>query len=75
MEPTTYIYDSYYKTTTLTIDNDANPLKYRIPIMHWYTLGDPPPCISGSYHKTTTFVIGNNVSLLDYLINIMRQHN
>jgi hypothetical protein len=26
-EPTTYIYDSYHKTTTLTIENDANPLK------------------------------------------------
>ena len=26
-EPTTYIYDSYHKTTTSTIENDANPLK------------------------------------------------
>jgi hypothetical protein len=75
MEPTTYIDDSYHKTTTFTIENDANPLKYMIFIMHWYTLGDPPPYISGSCHKTTTFVIGNYVSPLDYLINIVRQHN
>jgi hypothetical protein len=40
-EPTTYIYDSYHKTTTLTIENDANPLKQIIPIMHWYTFGNP----------------------------------
>jgi hypothetical protein len=26
-EPTIYIYDSYHKTTTLTIENDVNPLK------------------------------------------------
>jgi hypothetical protein len=40
-EPTTYIYDSYHKTTTLTIENDANPLKQIIPIMYWYTFGNP----------------------------------
>ena len=74
-EPTTYIYDSYHKTTTLTIENDANPLKYMIPIMHWYTLGNQLPNILGSYYKTTTFVIGNSVDLLDYHIHIMRQHN
>jgi hypothetical protein len=25
--PTTYIHDSYYKTTTLTIENDVSPLR------------------------------------------------
>ena len=27
--PTTYIHDSYHNTTTLTIDNDASPLRYK----------------------------------------------
>jgi hypothetical protein len=41
-----------------------------IPIVHWYTLGNPLPNILGSYNKTTTFVIGNNVGPLDDLINM-----
>ena len=42
-----------------------------IPIMLWFTLGDPLPYITGSYHKATAFVIENNVSPLEYIINIM----
>ena len=70
-EPTSYIYDSHHKTTTLTLENDASRLKLMIPIMPWCTLGDPLPYITGSYHKATTFVIENNVSPLEYIINIV----
>ena len=27
--PTTYIHDSYHNTTTLTIEKDASPLRYK----------------------------------------------
>jgi hypothetical protein len=40
-----------------------------IPIMPWYSLGDPLPYITGSYYKATTFVIENNVIPLEYVIN------
>ena len=39
MGPTTYIHDSYHKTKTLTIENDASPLRWMIPILPWCTLG------------------------------------
>ena len=74
-ELTTYIYYSYHKTTTLTIEYDTSPLMQMIHILPWCTLGDPLLTISGSYHKAATFVIDNNVSPLEYIINIVRQQN
>jgi hypothetical protein len=45
-----------------------------IPIMPWFTLGDPLPYVTGSYYKTT-FEIENNVIPIEYIINIVRQQN
>jgi hypothetical protein len=69
------VYDSYHKATTLTIYNDASPLKKMIPIIPWCTLEDPLPYIAVSYHMATTFAIWNNVSPLEYIPNIVRQQN
>ena len=51
--PTTYIHDSYHKTTALTIENDSYIalVYFRVPL----------PYIPGSYHKTATFVIENKI--------------
>jgi hypothetical protein len=69
-EPTTYIYDSYHKATTLKIEYDASPLKYMIHMMPWCTLGDPLPLtfmVYGSWSlKIVDIYYENDLTLIEF---------